>query len=355
MLILRTIDAHAAGEPLRLIVGGFPPPRGKTMAERREWVKRHADHIRRALMLEPRGHADMYGAVLTEPVAPGSHAGVLFMHNEGYSTMCGHGIIAATTIALERGLLVVSGSEIVYDTPAGPVRARATREASHRRPTGDSDVWSARGGEVPRELKNAGPRVSSVAFVNVPSFVLHPGIDVAIGGRRVRADVAFGGAFYAIVDAEAVGVPIDREHLPELRRAGMQIARAVEAAHTVAHPLDAALRGVYGTIFTGPPHGGGADLRNVTIFADAEVDRSPCGTGTAAVMAVLDAMGLLGADRPFVHESLIGTRFTGRLAGRTQVGDCPAIVPEIEGSAWITGEHTFFVADEDPLREGFRL
>ena len=198
-------------------------------------------------------------------------------------------------------------------------------------------------------------RVESVAFVNVPSFVLHGGLSVTLANRTIRADVAFGGAFYAIVDAEAAGLPIDPAHLPELRRVGMDIKEAIEATLTIVHPLDPGLSGIYGTIFTGPPSDDTADLRNVTIFADAEVDRSPCGTGTAAVMAVIDAMGLLGGDRPFVHESLIGTRFNGRVASRTQVGDYPAIVPEIEGSAWIIGEHTFLVDDDDPLREGFRI
>jgi len=330
MLRLKTIDAHAAGEPLRLIVDGFPSPPGKTMLAKREWLKRHADHLRRALMLEPRGHADMYGAILTEPVAPGSHAGVLFMHNEGYSTMCGHGVVAVTTVALERGLLMPGGDgcSIVYDSPAGTIRARASLHDDH---------------------------VKSVAFVNVPSFVLHGGLDVDLWSRRIRADVAFGGAFYAIVDSEAVGLPIDVAHLPELRRVGMDIKHAIESKHQVAHPLESGLHGIYGTVFTGPPDGEGADLRNVTIFADAEVDRSPCGTGTAAVMAVVDAMGLLATDRPFVHESLIGTRFKGRVVGRTEVAAIPAIVPEIEGSAWITGEHTFLVDEADPLKEGFRI
>jgi trans-L-3-hydroxyproline dehydratase len=178
---------------------------------------------------------------------------------------------------------------------------------------------------------------------------------VKLRSRTIQADVAFGGAFYAIVDSEAVGLPIDAAHLPDLRRAGMEIKHAIEAAHTIVHPLDAGLTGIYGTIFTGPPTDESADLRNVTIFADAEVDRSPCGTGTAAVMAVVDAMGLLGADRPFVHESLIGTRFKGRVTSRTEVGELQAIVPEIEGSAWITGEHTFLVDESDPLKDGFRI
>ena len=352
MLTLKTIDAHAAGEPLRLIVDGFPSPRGKTMLAKREWVRTHADHLRRALMLEPRGHADMYGAILTEPVTPGAHAGVLFMHNEGYSTMCGHGIIAVTTLAIERGLIMPGpaaspsaeltdaggdGATIVYDAPAGIIRARAKIRAGGTGTAG------------------RGARVDSVSFLNVPSFVLHGGLTVKLASRAIRADVAFGGAFYAIVDSEAAGLPIDAAHLPELRRTGMEIKHAIEATMAIVHPLDPGLTGIYGTIFTGPPGDDTADLRNVTIFADAEVDRSPCGTGTAAVMAVVDAMGLLGPDRPFVHESLIGTRFNGRVASRTQVGDHAAIVPEIEGSAWITGEHTFLIHDEDPLREGFRL
>src|SRR3954454_19569426 len=330
MISVKTIDAHAAGEPLRLIVDGFPAPRGKTMLEKREWVRRHADHLRRALMLEPRGHADMYGAILTEPVTPGADAGVLFMHNEGYSTMCGHGIVAVTTVALERRLIVPAGggTAVAYDSPAGMIRARA-------------------------RLRDG--RVESVAFVNVPSFVLHGGLAVKLASRTLRADVAFGGAFYAIVDSEAVGLPIDVAHLPELRRVGMQIKHAIEEAHTVTHPIDPGLRGIYAPISTAPPMDERADLRNVTVFADAEVDRSPCGTGTAAVMAVVDAMGLLTVERPFVHESLIGTRFSGRVISRTEVGELEAIVPEIEGSAWITGEHTFLIDDNDPLREGFRL
>lgn len=198
-------------------------------------------------------------------------------------------------------------------------------------------------------------RVESVAFANVPSFVLAGGLAVKIGNRQIRVDVAFGGEFYAIVDAEAVGLSLDAAHLPELRRAGADIIRAVEAVQEFAHPLDSNVRGIDGTIFTGPPRDDGADLRNVTVFADGEIDRSPCGTGTAAVMAVIDAMGLLAAERPFVHESLIGTRLTGRVLARTKVGELEAIVPEISGSAWITGEHTFIVQDDDPLGSGFRI
>jgi proline racemase len=347
-VILRTIDAHVAGEPLRLIVDGFPSPRGKTMLEKRDWAARHTDRLRRALVLEPRGHVDMTGAVLTEPVSPGAHAGVLFFDNDGYSTMCGHGILAVTTIALERGLLLPGGdgATIVYDTPAGTIRARAMTKAGRVAGTGTVD----RAADDDEAI-----RVESVTFVNVPSFVLYGGLPIQLGARRVRVDVAYGGAFYAIVDSEAVGLAVDAAHLAELRRTGMAIKRAIESAHTVVHPLEPSIAGIDGTIFTSPPHDGAADLRNVAVFGDAAVDRSPCGTGTCAVMAVVDAMGLLDETKPFVHESAIGMRLTGRLTGRTVVGDYPAIVAEIEGSAWITGEHAFVIDPRDPLGEGFRF
>jgi proline racemase len=352
---IRTIDAHAAGEPLRLIIDGFPEPAGRTMLEKRAWVKKHADHLRKALMWEPRGHLDMYGALLTGPVSRGADTGVLFMHNEGLSTMCGHGIIAVVTIALERALLPArhGPGEITLDAPAGPIRATATfRAATARQPAvrADAAQLDASGGG-----RTSAARVDSVAFVNVPSFVSEAGLPVRVGTRSVKVDVAFGGAFYAVVDSEAVGLPIDAAHLQDLRRAGMTIKHAVEAARPIVHPEEPGLKGIYGTIFTGPAHHPDADLRNVTIFADAEVDRSPCGTGTCAVMAVLDAMGLLPADRPFVHESLIGTLFRGRVVGREHLGELPAIRPELEGSAWITGEHTFLIDDEDPLKEGFKI
>src|SRR5688572_12554040 len=189
MLRIQTIDAHTAGEPLRLIVGGFPPVKGKRILDQREYVRKNHDHLRRALMLEPRGHTDMYGALLTPPEHPGSHAGVLFMHNEGFSTMCGHGVIAVCTIAVERNLIVVpreaDGSvRITLDSPAGPIHAA---------------------------VRTDGDRVASVSFRNVPSFVLHPAVPIRVGSRDLRVDVAFGGAFYAIVDSESAGLAVVRE------------------------------------------------------------------------------------------------------------------------------------------------
>jgi trans-L-3-hydroxyproline dehydratase len=329
---IRTIDSHAAGEPLRLIVEGLPSPEGETMLAKREWAQKHIDHLRRSLMLEPRGHADMYGAILTEPVTSGAHAGVLFMHNEGWSTMCGHGVIAVTTIAIERELIWPGGPNLVLDSPAGRIEASASVSES-----------------------NGQRKVSSVSFRNVASYVWEAGIPVTVGGRTLLVDVAFGGAFYAIVDAESAGLAVDTSRLGELRRLGMEIKREVERLRQVSHPEDSGLQGIYGTIFTAPAQHPDAHLRNVTIFADAEVDRSPCGTGTAAVMAVLSEMGVLSEDAPFVHESIVGTLFVGRIAGRRPVGEIAAIVPEIQGSAWITGEHTFLIDGDDPLRAGFRL
>jgi proline racemase len=332
----RTIDAHTAGEPLRLIVDGWAAPKGRTILEKRAWAKDRQDHLRRALMFEPRGHLDMYGALLTEPERPDSHAGVLFMHNEGFSTMCGHGIIAVVTIVFERlresfpgnGEKRLPESSLVLDAPAGQIRATAVVEEG---------------------------RVKQVSFLNVPSFVLASGIPVKVGARTMPVDVAFGGAFYAIVDSEAAGVPVLPERLPELRQVGMAIKHAVEAQLTVVHPTEPGLHGIYGTIFTGPASTDAAHLRNVTIFAEGEVDRSPCGTGTCAVLAVLDAMGIVQPGDPFVHESIIGTTFSAKVVDRTTVGDLAAIVPELTGSAWITGEHTFIVNENDPLRGGFRI
>lgn len=332
--ILRTIDAHTAGEPLRLIVEGWPAPEGATMLERRAFAREAQDHLRRILMFEPRGHADMYGALLTLPERPDSDVGVLFMHNEGYSTMCGHGIIAVTTIAFERGLITHADGRttLVFDAPAGQIRARAVVE------------------DHP-----GGRRVREVAFTNVPSFVFAAGLPVTVGGRELRVDVAFGGAFYAVVDAESAGLAVVPGKLTDLKVVGMQIAREVERLIPVVHPLEPGLTGIYGTIFTGPPSAPDAHLRNVTIFADHEVDRSPCGTGTCAVLAVLDAMGLVDDAVPFVHESIIGTTFRARVLSRTTAGDFQAIVPELTGSASITGDHTFVVTPDDPLAEGFRL
>lgn len=325
---IETIDAHVGGQPLRLITGGVPRVRGGTMASKRESMTLQADRLRRAIVLEPRGHIDMFAAMLTEPVSPGSHAGVLFMHGDGFAAMSGHGVIGVTTIALERGLIGGADETLVLDTEAGTVHARARMQVHGDR-----------------------RRVDSVSFTNVPSFVASPGQSLRVESRDLRVDVAFGGLFYAIADTEAVGIPLDPSHEPELRRLGVEIQAALNQK-PVEHPTDASRSGVAGVVFTGVPRDPEAHLRNVTVSSHGAVDRSPSGTGTSAVMAVLDAMGLLADGHTFVHESLGGTLHRGRVVRRTQVGEVPAIVPEIEGAAWITGEHRFLLDEDDPLQSG---
>lgn len=329
MIRLRTIDAHVAGAPLRLVVEGVPTLAGKTMVAKLETARRKHDALRRALMLDPRGHADMSGAVLTEPEAAGADAGVLFMHASDFGELCGHGVIAVVTIALERGLVTVPAGrrELVLDTAAGLVTARFER--------------------------GQGTRVACVAYANPPAFVLAAGLKVSLGKRDVVVDVACCGELYAIVDAEGAGIPLDTAHVAELRRAGPAIARAVESTLRPIHPQTGEAPEFAGTVFTGPADAG--DLRSATVYTDGALDRSPGGMPTGAVMSVLDAMGLVSEDRVFAHESLIGTTLCGRIAGRTRVGDLAAIVPEIEATAFITGEHTFLIDEDDPLGEGYRL
>ena len=322
------IESHAAGEPLRVIVEGLDPIPGGTILEKRRFAQERLDGLRRGLMFEPRGHADMYGAIPTAPVTPDGDLGVLFLHNEGWSTMCGHGIIALTTVLLETGLLPWR-AEIHIDAPAGRITARARRD---------------------------GDRVASVAFENVPSFVVGLDESVEVSGLgTVRYDLAFGGAFYAYVDAASVGVALSAERFRDLIDIGMRIKRAVMTSREIRHPREADLSFLYGTIFTGPPQAAGVDSRNVCIFAEGEVDRSPTGTGVSGRVAIERARGKLKPGEPFVVESIIGTRFVGRAVRDLRWEGRDAVVPEVEGSAWISGRGELLFAPDDPLPEGFIL
>ena len=323
-----TVESHAAGEPLRVITDGLDPIPGATILEKRRFAQERLDTLRRGLLFEPRGHADMYGAIPTEPVTPDGDAGVLFMHNEGWSTMCGHGVIALVTVAIEIGLLSARGV-VRLDTPAGRVTARPRRE---------------------------GARVRSVAFENVPSFVVSLDDRLTVPGvGEVRYDLAFGGAFYAFVDAASLGLEMTPDRFRDLIAVGSAIKRAVMAAREVRHPREPDLSFLYGTIFTGPALGSGADSRNVCVFAEGEVDRSPTGTGVSARVAIERARGRLASGGTFVVESIIGTRFTGRIARELRWEGYDAVVPEIEGSAWITGRSEILIAPDEPLAEGFIL
>lgn len=330
-LKITTIDVHTEGEPLRIITGGFPDVPGDTILARRAYLKENMDHLRKALMWEPRGHADMYGCTLTPPVTPEADLGVLFMHNEGYSSMCGHGIIGLATVALETGIIPRSETEatVKIDTPAGLVTAKA-------------------------KVENG--RIKSVSFQNVPSFVLAMDEVVQVPGLgKVKYDIAFGGAFYAYVNAEDVGVACKPEAYRTLIEQGMAIKQAVMESLPVVHPFEEDLNFLYGTIFIAPPQAKGAHSRNVCIFAEGEVDRSPTGTGVSGRLALLHARGEIDLNQPIVTESVIGTRFSGRIIKTTRFGTYPAVIPEVEGSAYITGRHEFLIDPEDPLREGFIL
>ncbi len=328
---ITTIDAHTEGEPLRVITGGFPVVPGDSILAKRRCAKEKFDYLRTALMWEPRGHADMYGCIITPPVTAEANFGVLFLHNEGYSSMCGHGIIAVTTVVLETGMLPMQGPEtrVKIDTPAGLVTAFARTEGS---------------------------RVKSVYFHNVPSFVL--GLDEIVevpGIGSVKYDLAFGGAFYAFVQAQEIGLKCSPNDFRELIEKGMLIKRAVMQSRKIEHPFEQDLNFLYGTIFIGPPVAEDADSRNVCIFAEGEVDRSPTGTGVSARMAIHHARNEIGLNKPMVIESIIGSRFSASIKETTKFGPHQAVIPEVEGRAYITGRNEFILTPGDPLQNGFIL
>ena len=350
-LTIQTIDLHAGGEPLRLVTAGYPPLPHAPILERRRWVRDHADHVRRTICWEPRGHRDMYGAVILPPWRDDADLAVLFMHNEGYSTMCGHGIIALTAGLIEEGIVPAVAPETVirFETPAGLVVAIAS-------------VSDHEGTEA----------VDEVRFRNVPSYLAARDLDVrpdgvglagsaaARGGLRV--DLGFGGAYYGIVDAADLGLRVVPEATEALTRAGAAITAVLRRDHAPSHPEADDLGFVYGTIIVdrdpaSSPDGlaRDADIRNVTVFAEAEVDRSPCGTGTSAILAQGWARGELAVGSEIANGSLTGAVFRGRIEDETDVAGIPAIIPSIAGHGYVTGHHTFVVDARDPLGGGFLL
>lgn len=328
---VKTIEAHAAGEPLRVIVEGYPPIPGKTILEKRRHLKESLDFLRTALMWEPRGHADMYGALITEPERSESDVGVIFMHNEGYSTMCGHGVIALATVLLETGIIEKEGDNpvIKMDTPAGLVTAVAHRERG---------------------------RVKEVSFQNVPSFLYLKDQIVEVRGiGKVKYDVAFGGAFYAFVNAEEIGVGLGPKEFRQLIDIGMRIKHAVVESVPIRHPFEDDLSFLYGTIIVGKAQSPHHHSRNVCIFADGEVDRSPTGTGVSARAAIHYFKGELPLNQPFIVESIISTTFTGKALSLTKFGPYEAVIPEVKGSAHVVGLCEWCIDPDDPLRQGFIL
>lgn len=323
------IDCHTGGEPFRIVIDGLPSIEGDSVPEMRRKAQGQLDRFRRILTWEPRGHADMYGGWIAPPTRPDSDFSVLFVHNSGFSTMCGHGIIALGKVMVDTGLIEAREptTTLGIDTPAGQVTAIV-----------EVDMGVAR----------------TVTFRNVASFVVELGAEVAVPGRGlVRYDLAFGGAFYAYVEAATIGLSLDDS--ASLIGAGRDIKRAVTAQRAIHHPMEPDLGFLYGVIFTGPAADPSNRHRSVCIFADGELDRSPTGTGVSGSLAILTARDEISVGQQIRVESIVGSLFTGRVASRTDVAGVPAVVPEISGTAHLTGRSEFWVDPEDPLGEGFFL
>jgi trans-L-3-hydroxyproline dehydratase len=324
-LKITTIDMHTGGEPVRVIVDGLPPLEGSTVLEKRRYFRDHYDHIRTGLMWEPRGHADMYGAVVSPSID--ADFDVFFLHNEGYSTMCGHAVIALTKFAIETAL--VNKTEIEINVPAGRIHARARVE--------DGLVWEA-------------------SFRNVPSFLYLRDGNVTLDGiGKIRFDVAYGGAFYALVEAKDVGLELTPEHSNRAIDLGRRIKHSVMKEFSIKHPFEADLSFLYGTIFTGPRQITTHHSRNVCIFADGELDRSATGSGVSARAALHHAKGELGLNERITIESILGSTMSVEVVGRTKFGPYDAVIPEVTGTASFVGRNEFYFDPKDPFREGFIL
>lgn len=318
---------HTGGEPLRVITSGLPPLEGRSVLEKRRYFREHYDHLRTGLMWEPRGHADMYGAVVT--TSQSADLDVFFLHNEGYSTMCGHAIIALTKLAVETGRVRSSNGEanLTINVPAGTVQSHAiVREGN----------------------------VVGVSFRNVPSFVYLRDQHVDVPGLgSVRFDVAYGGAFYAIVEAEPLGLELTAREYNRLIECGRRIKTAVMAQFPIEHPFERDLSFLYGTIFTGPASDPRNHSRNVTVFAEGEVDRSATGSGVSARVALHHARSDIGARQVITIESILGSTMSVRVVDTTKFGRYDAVVPEVSGMACYTGQHEFWFDPTDPLKTGF--
>jgi proline racemase len=334
--VVATTDYHTAGEPFRIVADPPVTIEGRTVAERRLFAIADAgvDGLRKFLCFEPRGHADMYGGFITPPDDPGADFGGLFWHKDGFSTACGHGTIALGAWAVRTGRVMLDPSgttDVVVDVPSGRVTAR---------------------------LHTDGDRVTAVDFVNVPSYLMHQNIAVDTSRGPVVVDIAFGGAIYAHLEASSVGLQVTPDNYSELIAIGREVKWALNDTPYARHPADDRLSGIYGTILfddLGDNVDGNPHQRNITVFADGEVDRSPCGSGTCSRVAVLAASGRLTEGRILTHDSIVGTRFHARVAETVAVGQVPAVIPVVTGMAYPTGEHRFSLDPDDDLGAGFVL
>ena len=330
-LEIKTIDVHTGGEPLRIIIDGYPTLSGNTILEKRKCAKENFDFIRKALMLEPRGHADMYGVIITEPETDEADFGVIFMHNDGYSTGCGHAVIAVTKTFVETGLIkpIEPETMIRMDVPSGHIKAFAQVE--------NGNVISSR-------------------FINVPSFVelLDAEIEVPDYGI-IKYDLAFGGAYYAIVNTNDLGLEFEPKDVNEIINFGMSIKQTIIEKIEIMHPTEPEMNFLYGTIFTSKPKNQNNHSRNICVFANGEVDRSPTGTGVSARVAVHYARKEINLGEPITIESIIGSTFTVSILEETKIGEKDAVIPQVLGTANITGMNTFWIDPLDEKGRGFIL
>ncbi|OWW20136.1 trans-3-hydroxy-L-proline dehydratase [Noviherbaspirillum denitrificans] len=326
---IQTIDAHTGGEPLRILVSGMPPVPGNNILEKRAWLKENRDDLRKFLMNEPRGHADMYGAYLLPPTTPEADFGVIFIHNEGYSDMCGHGIIALGKVLVEMGYVERKSpvTRIGFDAPAGFIEAHVE--------------WD-------------GQRAGNVTFRNVPSFIFMRDLEVETPTfGRITGDIVFGGAFYYYINGAQAGLEIKPELVRSLIQLGAETKAAVKAEVGIQHPQEPGLNELYGTIIDGAPNRAGVDQSNVCIFADREVDRSPTGTGTSGRAAQLFLRGRLPLNQSYVNGSIVGSSFTVRVIDSVKVGEFDGAITEVTGAAHISGFNQWVLEESDPFPTGF--
>ncbi len=336
MRTIRTVDVHVGGQPIRVVIEGVPGAAGGDAREKTEWFATHADNLRRALVHPPRGHEDLTAVALTEPSSAAAHAGLLFMDAGGYPSLNVGAMIAAATVSVERRLLVTAAADgpeqvVTFDTPAGVVETRVRT--------------------TPPTAADSVPCVASVSVRLGPAFVHAASAAVPRGSRRVPLDVAFAGEFVAIVDSESAGVPLDRSHVADLRRVAAELFDALDARFILLHPARQDAEPMAAIVFTGPPSRDDAHLRGVAVNRHGVVDRSSV-SGTGAVLAVLDAMGLAVEGQPFVHEGTAGLTVSGAITARATLGELPAVHLEVTSTAWVVGESSWMLDERDPLRFG---
>lgn len=328
---INVIDTHTMGEPTRIIVGGLPVIPGNTMPEKKKYLEENMDYIRTMVMYEPRGHKDMFGAIITQPTCSEADIGVIFMDGGGYLNMCGHGSIGVSTMLVETGMVekVEPFTEIVLEAPAGLIKARV-------------------------EVENG--KVKGTSITNVPSFLYKEDIEIEVPNvGKVKLDISFGGSFFALVPANQLGIKVDLENVNELVEVGLAIRDILNRDVKISHPEKPHINTVDLVEIYDLPSTEGADFKNVVVFGMGQFDRSPCGTGTSAKIATLYAKGKIGINEPFVYESITGTTFIGKVLRETKIGDYNGIVPEITGRAFITGFNQLVVDPDDPFRNGFAL